>query len=419
MKPNRYFRLGAWLSLLSFANSLWAVPVPKESLQRSIQILWLEGDSGTAESPANVELEKQVGHWLENAFDGKFRVREKSGVLTRSRLERERLRQELRGLSLKIWNSAFNSPVVPVGKSEWERVSALRKKLAVGEAGPDLQLSYLAEGAWNWRNGKRSAADPLLKQAVVLNPEGDILLPEGGADSGAREVFEAHLDLIVNQTKRACSLEFDSDEAIQRLWVNGFVLAPSRSLKVHPGLMSVMAYSKNGQWAEAVYSCSRSGKQNVKLVWKSSWLSGRDQAMAMNGMGEADASLILERTERGVRSYLYSPGVGVDELSAEKSRSGGGMGFSSQSFETAARKQGLLASMKDLIALEEGSTGERGGTITSEGGAQGNETKWYNSWTFWAIAGGVVAGGAIAILSSGGGGSHVGSRHGSITINGN
>jgi hypothetical protein len=358
-----------------------------------LSIVRVDDFSGN-EARAFVLLQRRLQRWVENHVGIQAEV--SSAKISNDEFKRAEYRAELAGLIKKIRLFA-NGEIEQADISALLRdVPLVRDRLRANVADlPLLQESYYWEASAYWHLGDRKTAEKRMEKGARLHPQG-LFLTEGEWDevSVRPAGFQAFIDSMAVKFVRSCKLEILGDQALHDIRLDGFSL----SGKSPYSLLGGRLYRLSVDGEESLVHCQRHSMSSVKL-------ESSPRALVRAKAKEKLYPMLLVKAEKErFRLFLFSPEKGVDEFPLEKPLTVANVTIASADApvpllsDAAAglfRKHQLVAQSLTELPNE----GEKV-AVQNLSVDQSASTAWYNSWVFWTIAGGLVAGGVATYLAT-------------------
>jgi hypothetical protein len=325
-------------------------------------------------------LEGRLHRWLENQ-KGSLSVKRADLTVDPTLIQNERARGEL-SRELKAFEEAG-----PEGR--WARLDLLASaRAAVGEdrASGDLIARSLAwESLALWRQGEKARSARLLDKTLRLSPTGELYPAPWEREAPAEWVSLSRQKLA--RLKRDCLVDLPEGARSRR--VNGFGVEPSAQLALFSGASYDVEWSRgSGELGRSHFTCRRPGRLA---------LEEKDPAApTLRDLGERhgmDNLALIEPHKGAFRVYLYSRVAGLEEVPMERPITISEVLASPLAAElpvNEARFEKLVGSQGWAPGTRVASNALWDGSLRAE--SRESAPRWYNKWTTWAVAGGVLAG---------------------------
>lgn len=371
----------AWLVLISYGSTALGAP-----LSPDIGLFRLGLAQGEESRRALGILEGRFHRWLEDQGVG-VSVQRVGLAVDPGLLAQERSRAALiRELQTFESNSSVHRwPLLG-------RLTLRREQVKdPASAGRWVSRALAWESVGAYRNERLDSSRQLWTKALALTPDGE--LPESPWALEAPLGWKPMADKELSRVRRDCLVQLPQGAKLES--VNGFAQDAANEISLPSG---------KGYWVQ----------------WRDSHLTKRESTVQCRGAGRVavsetmgQASLgelgdryrvgtlaFIEPGGDGFRLYLYTRGVGLDEIPLEKKLSVRDVLTDPMATHLPVDQAGFGKLRQSHGWGEPLLAGPWTGNPESVAVAEKETPRWYNKWTTWAVAGGIVAGILVACLAS-------------------
>ncbi len=372
-----------WVLLFCYSTTLLAAPLRPE-----IGMFRLGEARGEDSRRALGILEARFHRWLENQGSGLSVQR--FGNVNPEVLDQEKSLATLRA-------ELFDFERLPSAERSG-RVSRLREKRQAVTDAPAGGRWVAASLAWEslsaYGRGEMAAARELWGQALSLSPGGE--LGDEPWAVNAPEGWTRLANRSRSQLRRDCLVTLPVGGRLES--VNGFAAEPAEEISLATGnAYWVQWKDAKAQRHQAKVRCERPGQLAVAAP-----AQGGSSLAAVGGRYGLGRLAFIEPKGEAFHLYVFTDGVGLDEIPLEK-------GLSVRDVLAQPLAAELPVDRAEFVRLQQSHgwkedalvAGPWSGPVNrQEAAAQPEAPRWYNNWTTWAVAGGIVAGILVACLAT-------------------
>jgi len=371
---------------------------------RPVEILKMENRQSADDGDRAYEIFKVRFHkWIENNAPVSARVESAipSEKLSTYLLEARAL--QLAEAARRLWSKLH------AGADADAEYRALKMQLAKLEPasllgqGPVLQNSFLAMGAYAWKNREKGEAEKWMRRGILVHPtfriESVDLWPN--EEPGFSFLpFEAELNRLSRMGARSClaEIKIPPEAAVT---INGFSVARSKNYALAVGEPYRIKISRAGyDDRELDLDCQRPGRTVAEVKLNERRVSATDLAVSnVDKPGIVPSSaFLIEPGKDDIRIYLFTPGVGIDEIPLRKPIRIAEVLRNPRDREIPVLSDAFVdVVQKHEARVAENFAGGRDG-MASTSLEISRKPSWYEDWRVWAIAGGLAGGAVLAIL---------------------
>jgi hypothetical protein len=262
----------------------------------------------------------------------------------------------------------------------------------------------LVLGLQQWVAGKKNDSFRDFRKALLLSPEG--ALPSemesllSWSETGENPSFlglSEKLQAIKRSLSFSCQVDLSDHQG--KLRVNGFELQKSSRLMLPVGGIYLFDLEQ-GPFAfkRAQMTCQKTSKSQLDF--------GTLQTVSKRITPEVSSRYVWWDTHQNeVGMYLYNPGKGWEKVPLAKNLLLSELRQDPKGYELPLSQLAFIQLMDSRSPLVKSASLDSDfsslmPTQNSIEQVQHKDRPWYNDWKVWAVAGGVVAGGAIVYLLS-------------------
>lgn len=238
-----------------------------------------------------------------------------------------------------------------LGSAQFEALSQWSAKTNEDYQGPAIQKSLLTQAM------RSTDSENLIEKALRIHPLRDYELPESGPSS---DVFEARI--LKHRTRPLCELSFLGPKPVA-LIANGFSITPEDKWTIPKGRSLWTARFEDGGLGRAQVNCSK--EEKLTLRWEEE---------------KKIIPLLLLQNDLG-RRVIIQKGLGVERKQWRFNLNEGLLPLAAP----------VVLAKPEVQVIDLQPQFEPALPIAFQEPDGQVETKWYNDWKFWTVAGGAVA----------------------------
>ncbi len=370
-----------WLVLVSYGGTALGAP-----LSPDIGLFRLGLAQGEDSRRALGILEARFHRWLENQGAGVSVQRVGLSV------NPELLAQERSRAALIKEVQTFESGTSGRKGTLLSRLTLRREQVKdPASAGRWVSRALAWESVAAYQSGHLDSSRQLWNQALALTPDGEF--SESPWADGAPAGWKSMADKQLSGMRRDCLVQLPTGGSLET--VNGFLQHGANEIALPSGKdFSLQWWDSRRIKRESAVHCRGAGRVAVSEFAAESSLGGLGDRYRVGTLA------FIEPGGDGFRLFLYTRGVGLDEIPLEKK-------LSVRDVLTEPMATQLPVDQAGFGKLRESHgwgnslrlAGPWMGGAESSVAAEKETPRWYNRWTTWAVAGGIVTGILVAVLA--------------------